>query len=102
MQEGTRLGLVERSQEPVKRPVELAIEDLAAGEKIASIASGAKHLVLLSTRGRVFTLGNGLNGQLGRIPAEQLEDIASEELLRVQSLPYSLLTFICIPIYEYE
>lgn len=81
LQEGD-LGLVERTHEPVKSPLELEIGHLAADEKIAYIASGGQHLVLLSTAGRVFTLGNGFNGQLGRLSDEQLAK-HSEELLRM-------------------
>lgn len=37
--------------------------------KIAKIASGADHLVLLSENGRIYTCGCGEQGQLGRVAA---------------------------------
>jgi regulator of chromosome condensation len=32
------------------------------------VASGADHIALLSHDGRIFTLGNSEQGQLGRVP----------------------------------
>lgn len=43
--------------------------DVVPGEEFVDIKSGADHLVLLSSGGKVYTVGCGEQGQLGRVSA---------------------------------
>jgi len=45
---------------------ELPVE-IMSGQEIIKIGSGDDHLVMLSSSGLIFTVGNGEQGQLGRV-----------------------------------
>ncbi|XP_059475502.1 regulator of chromosome condensation isoform X2 [Neocloeon triangulifer] len=57
------LGLTLSGNVKEETPVEIF-----RGQEIVKISSGDDHIVMLSVSGTVFTIGNGEQGQLGRVP----------------------------------
>mmetsp|Transcript_34102 Transcript_34102/g.85402 ORF Transcript_34102/g.85402 Transcript_34102/m.85402 type:complete len:469 (-) Transcript_34102:211-1617(-) len=75
--ESTRLQLV-----PVKV---LALRSIGRGaDRIAKITSGADHVAALSERGRLYTWGSGLQGQLGRLGPRAVDGKVREMLTPAQ------------------
>ena len=60
-------------------PVEVPV---ARGDRVCKIASGADHVVCLTSAGRVYTLGNGQQGQLGRVGERMSEAHKLSTMLR--------------------
>lgn len=57
---------------PYSGPVQVKLKPDAF---IVQVAAGSNHTVLLSSRGVVYTFGNHLKGQLGRLPHDMQHNV---------------------------
>lgn len=80
------MDLSSNDGKPTRVPRQVILDN-----KAVDIASGCHHILILTENGQVYSLGEGSKGQLGRIPAGELNTIKSNRdlFLNAQLVKFS-------------